>query len=103
MAWVQDWRTEFSPVLYIDFLLKQANVELIIQTMRDLNMKKEMEIFWEWKEKMIDSLQCYSSFEDIECFCKYIVIKVRENFPPQFSYMLLKREEAPTDGNKQKE
>lgn len=103
MAWVQDWRKEFSPVLYLDFLFKRANVELIIQTMRDLNMKKEMEIFWEWKEKMIDSLQCYSSFEDIECFCKYIVIKVRENFPPQFSYMLPKREEAPTDGNKQKE
>lgn len=98
-----DWRKEFSPVLYLDFLLKRANVELIIQTMRDLNMKKEMEILWEWKEKMIDSLQCYSSFEDIECFCKYIVIKVRENFPPQFSYMLLKREKAPTDGNKQKE
>ena len=98
-----DWRKEFSPVLYLDFLLKQANVELIIQTMRDMNMKKEMEILWEWKEKMIDSFQCYSSFEDLECFCKYIVTKVRENIPPQFSYMLPKREKAPTDGNQQKE
>ena len=109
MDWVSlrmqrpDWRKEFSPVLYLDFLLKRANVELIIQTMRDLNMKKEMEILWEWKEKMIDSFQCYSSFEDIECFCKYIVTKVRENFPPQFSYMLPKREKAATDGNQQKE
>ena len=52
LAWgVPDWRKEFSPVLYLDFLLNQANVGLIIQTMRDFNMKKEMEFFWEWKEK----------------------------------------------------
>lgn len=89
---VPDWRKEFSPVLYLDFLLNQANVGLIIQTMRDFNMKKEMEFFWEWKEKMIDSFQCYSSFDDVEDFCKYIVTKVRENFPPQYSYMLPKRE-----------
>lgn len=87
-----DWRENFSPVLYLDFLLNQANVGLIIQTMRDFNMKKEMEFFWEWKEKMIDSFQCYSSFDDVEDFCKYIVTKVRENFPPQYSYMLPKRE-----------
>ena len=93
IAWgVPDWRKEFSPVLYLDFLLNQANVGLIIQTMRDFNMKKEMEFFWEWKEKMIDSFQCYSSFDDVEDFCKYIVTKVRENFPPQYSYMLPKRE-----------
>ena len=98
-----DWRENFSPVLYLDFLLNQANVGLIIQTMRDFNMKKEMEFFWEWKEKMIDSFQCYSSFDDVEDFCKYIVTKVRENFPPQYSYMLPKREKAPTDGNQQKE
>ena len=55
---VPDWRKNFSPVLYLDFLLNQANVGLIIQTMRDFNMKKEMEFFWEWKEKMIDSFQC---------------------------------------------
>lgn len=89
---VPDWRENFSPVLYLDFLLNQANVGLIIQTMRDFNMKKEMEFFWEWKEKMIDSFQCYSSFDDVEDFCKYIVTKVRENFPPQYSYMLPKRE-----------
>ena len=87
-----DWRENFSPVLYLDFLLNQANVGLIIQTMRDFNMKKEMEFFWEWKENMIDSFQCYSSFDDVEDFCKYIVTKVRENFPPQYSYMLPKRE-----------
>lgn len=87
-----DWRENFSPVLYLDFLLNQANVGLIIQTMRDFNMKKEMEFFWEWKERMIDSFQCYSSFDDVEDFCKYIVTKVRENFPPQYSYMLPKRE-----------
>lgn len=98
-----DWRENFSPVLYLDFLLNQANVGLIIQTMRDFNMKKEMEFFWEWKEKMIDSFQCYSSFDDVEDFCKYIVTKVRENFPPQYSYMLPKREKAPTNGNQQKE
>ncbi|WP_337483521.1 hypothetical protein [Prevotella pectinovora] len=93
IAWgVPDWRKEFSPVLYLDFLLNQANVGLIIQTMRDFNMKKEMEFFWEWKEKMIDSFQCYSSFDDVEDFCKYIVTKVRDNFPPQYSYMLPKRE-----------
>lgn len=93
IAWgVPDWRKEFSPVLYLDFLVNQANVGLIIQTMRDFNMKKEMEFFWEWKEKMIDSFQCYSSFDDVEDFCKYIVTKVRENFPPQYSYMLPKRE-----------
>lgn len=104
IAWgVPDWRKEFSPVLYLDFLLNQANVGLIIQTMRDFNMKKEMEFFWEWKEKMIDSFQCYSSFDDVEDFCKYIVTKVRENFPPQFSYMLPKREKAPIDGNQQEE
>ena len=104
IAWgVPDWRKEFSPVLYLDFLLNQANVGLIIQTMRDFNMKKEMELFWEWKEKMIDSFQCYSSFDDVEDFCKYIVTKVRENFPPQFSYMLSKREKAPIDGNQQEE
>lgn len=98
-----DWRENFSPVLYLDFLLNQANVGLIIQTMRDFNMRKEMEFLWEWKEKMIDSFQCYSSFDDVEDFCKYIVTKVRENFPPQYSYMLPKREKAPTDGNQQKE
>lgn len=98
-----DWRENFSPVIYLDFLLNQANVGLIIQTMRDFNMKKEMEFFWEWKEKMIDSFLCYSSFDDVEDFCKYIVTKVRENFPPQYSYMLPKREKAPTDGNQQKE
>lgn len=87
-----DWRENFSPVLYLDFLLNQANVGLIIQTMRNFNMKKEMEFFWEWKENMIDSFQCYSSFDDVEDFCKYIVTKVRENFPPQYSYMLPKRE-----------
>lgn len=104
IAWgVPDWRKKFSPVLYLDFLLNQANVGLIIQTMRDFNMKKEMEFFWEWKEKMIDSFQCYSSFDDVEDFCKYIVTKVRENFPPQFSYMLPKREKAPIDGNQQEE
>ena len=104
IAWgVPDWRKEFSPVLYLDFLLNQANVGLIIRTMRDFNMKKEMEFFWEWKEKMIDSFQCYSSFDDVEDFCKYIVTKVRENFPPQFSYMLPKREKAPIDGNQQEE
>lgn len=104
IAWgVPDWRKEFSPVLYLDFLLNQANVGLIIQTMRDFNMKKEMEFFWEWKEKMIDSFQCYSSFDDVEDFCKYIVTKVRDNFPPQFSYMLPKREKAPIDGNQQEE
>lgn len=103
IMYVPDWRKEFSPVLYLDFLLNQANVGLIIQTMRDFNMKKEMEFFWEWKEKMIDSFQCYSSFDDVEDFCKYIVTKVRENFPPQYSYMLPKREKAPTDGNQQKE
>ena len=104
MAWgVTDWRKKFSPVIYLDFLLNQANVGLIIQTMRDFNMKKEMEFFWEWKEKMIDSFQCYSSFDDVEDFCKYIVTKVRENFPPQYSYMLPKREKAPTDGNQQEE
>lgn len=104
IAWgVPDWRKEFSPVLYLDFLLNQANVGLIIQTMRDFNMKKEMEFFWEWKEKMIDSFQCYSSFDDVEDFCKYIVTKVRENFPPQYSYMLPKREKAPIDGNQQEE
>lgn len=104
IAWgVPDWRKEFSPVLYLDFLLNQANVGLIIQTMRDFNMKKEMEFFWEWKEKMIDSFQCYSSFDDVEDFCKYIVTKVRGNFPPQFSYMLPKREKAPIDGNQQEE
>lgn len=65
-----DWRENFSPVLYLDFLLNQANVGLIIQTMRDFNMKKEMEFFWEWKENMIDSFQCYSSFDDVEDFCK---------------------------------
>lgn len=104
IAWgVPDWRKEFSPVLYLDFLLNQANVGLIIQTMRDFNMKKEMEFFWEWKENMIDSFQCYSSFDDVEDFCKYIVTKVRENFPPQYSYMLPKREKAPIDGNQQEE
>lgn len=103
IMYVPDWRKEFSPVIYLDFLLNQANVGLIIQTMRDFNMKKEMEFFWEWKEKMIDSFQCYSSFDDVEDFCKYIVTKVRENFPPQYSYMLPKREKAPTDGNQQKE
>lgn len=50
IMYVPDWRKEFSPVLYLDFLLNQANVGLIIQTMRDFNMKKEMEFFWEWKE-----------------------------------------------------
>lgn len=103
IMYVPDWRKKFSPVIYLDFLLNQANVGLIIQTMRDFNMKKEMEFFWEWKEKMIDSFQCYSSFDDVEDFCKYIVTKVRENFPPQYSYMLPKREKAPTDGNQQKE
>lgn len=98
-----DWREDFSPVLYINFLLIQANVGLIIQTMRDFNMRKEMKFIWEWEEKMIDSFQCYSSFPDVEDFCKYIVTKVRENFPPQYSYMLPKREKAPTDGNQQKE
>lgn len=47
---VPDWRKKFSPVIYLDFLLNQANVGLIIQTMRDFNMKKEMGFFWEWKE-----------------------------------------------------
>ena len=32
-----DWRENFSPVLYLDFLLNQANVGLIIQAMRDFN------------------------------------------------------------------
>ena len=88
----------FSPVLFLVFLLKQTDTELIIKTMKDLNMKKEMEIFWNWEEKMINSFQCYSSFDDYKLFCEYVVTKVRENFPSQFSYMIPKIEKPSFPG-----
>ena len=88
----------FSPVLFLVFLLKQTYTELIIKTMKDLNMKKEMEIFWNWEEKMIDSFQCYSTFDDYNFFCEYVVTKVRENFPSQFSYMIPKIEKPSFPG-----
>lgn len=85
------WEEAFNSTLYLEYFLRKADTELLIQTMRDLGMKREMKIFWEWKEKMLVSMQCHSSYKDHESFSKYVRSKVTENFPPQFFYLIVER------------
>lgn len=79
-----------NPVLFFDYLLDRTDVKLLIDTMRGLNMKKEMQIYWKWKNKIIVSLQRHSAFDNKDSLYKYIINLTKKNFPSEYSYMLSK-------------
>ncbi len=88
--WHFHMNEDINPVLFFDYLLDRTDVKLLIETMRGLNMKKEMQIYWKWKNKIIDSLQRHSAFDNKDCLYRYIINLTKKNFPSEYSYMLSK-------------